>query len=108
MLETIKERTLRELVEANSVRSACLVGQHGGFAVTVRYGIVEKTLSNARGETRVFASLNTATEFLRRMGIVKFEVDATDYEPGRLRKPRPDRAQALKNTRTRPTQGKLI
>jgi len=103
-MQTIKEITLRELVEASSVRSACVVGQPGGFAVTVRYGEAEKMLASSRGDFRRFASLNTAAEFLRKLGIMKFEVDATNYEPGRLRAPRPDRAEALRRTRTKPKQ----
>lgn len=104
----IKEITLRELAGANSIRSACVVGQKGGFAIVIRYGPIEKILSSTRGGIRLFASLNTATDFLCKLGLTKFEVDATGYEPGRLRGPRPDRAEALKKTRTTPIQQTLL
>lgn len=84
MLPTIKEPVLRELVAANSVRSASLVGQMRGFAINVRYGVGERSLATARGEIRLFANLNTAVSFLRKHGLTKFEVDATNYEPARL------------------------
>jgi hypothetical protein len=105
---TLKETTLRELVEAQSVRAACVVGLKGGYAVTVRYGLIERTLATTRGEVRVFASLNTAADFLRKLGLAKFEVDATGYEPGRVRPARPDRAEALRKTRTKLKQAELL
>jgi hypothetical protein len=108
MLQTIKESILRELVGANSVKSVCAVGRFGSFAVIVRYGSTEKILTNTRGDTRLFASLNTAADFLRRLGVERFEVDVTNFSPGRLRKPRPDRAEALRKTRTKPRQKHLI
>lgn len=108
MLQSIKETTLRELVEANSVNSACVVGQRGGYAVTVRYGLTERILSTTRGDVRLFASLDTVSDFLRKLGLNKYEVDATGYEPGRLRAARPDRAEALRKTRTKLKQGKLL
>lgn len=107
-MQTIKKTTLQELVAANSVRSACVVGRRGGFTVTVRYGEAKKDLVSSRGGLRMFASLNTAADFLRKLGITKFEVDATGYEPGRLRAARPDRAEALKRTRTKPYQITMI
>lgn len=108
MLPTIKESVLRELVAANSVRSASVVGQTGGFAVNVQYGVGERSLATARGEMRLFTNLNTAVSFLRKHGLTKFEVDATNYEPARLRKARPDRAAALRKTRTKPRQTELL
>jgi hypothetical protein len=107
-LETISHQTLKELAKAGSVRGACLVGQRGGFGVVVRYGVVERALSSTRGQVRLFASLDTAVPYLKQLGLDRFEVDATGYEPGRLRKPRPDRAEALRKTRTRPKQEQLI
>lgn len=108
MVPTIKEPILRELIAANSVRSASVIGQMGGFSVNVRYDVGERSLATARGEIRLFANLNTAVFFLRKHGLTKFEVDATNYEPARLRKARPDRAAALRKTRTKPRQTDLL
>ena len=104
MIEVIKEITLRELIEAKSVQSVCVVGLHGGFAITIHCGETKKTLASSRGEVRIFASLNTTADFLRKLGLTKFEVDSSSYERARLRAPRPDRAEALRKTRTKPKQ----
>lgn len=105
--QTIKEATLRELVGTNSINKACLIGQGGGYAITVHCGKVERLLANTRGEVRLF-KLNNAAEFLRNIGLEKFEVDSTNYTPGRLRKARPDRAEAMRKTRTKLRQKALI
>jgi hypothetical protein len=107
MPDMIKEATLRELVRAKSINSACLVGQFGGYVVKVRYGASERLLATTRSEVRLF-TLENAGKFLRTIGLPRFEVDATTYEPGLLRKARPDRAEALRNTRTVMRQASLI
>lgn len=107
MLATIRENTLRELIETNSIRTAYLVGQSGGYAITVRCGETERLLATTRGEVRLF-KLNNAADFLRSIGLDKFEVDCTNYVPGRLRKARPDRAEAMRKTRTKLRQEILI
>lgn len=107
-METIKEITLRELVEAKSVQSARVIGRHGGFTITVCYGESERTLVSSRGDIRIFASLNTTADFLGRFGLTQFEVDATNYKRARLRAPRPDRAEALRKTRTKPRQMTMV
>lgn len=98
MLETIREATLKELVHAQSVRSATVLGRPGGYAISVRYGLTERALATSRGGLRLF-TLNAAGKFLRDLGLAKFEVDASGYEPGRIRPARPDRATALSRTR---------
>lgn len=88
---------LRNLVDTNSIQSACVTGHLGGYSIVVRYDQVERTLATRRGDIRLF-KLDNASKFLCELGIAKFEVDATTFQPGRLRKPRPDRAAALKGT----------
>lgn len=107
MPDMIKETILRELIRANTISSACLIGKTGGYFVQIKYGVTEKVLATTRGEVRFF-SLENAGKFLRAIGLPRFEVDATLYEPGLLRKARPDRAEALRNTRTVLRQAKLI
>src|SRR5262245_3957758 len=107
-LPTIRESTLKELVDARTVLGARLVANGSGFAMVVRYGMTERALASTRGQVRMFASLNTAAEYLRRIGLSSFEVDAANYAPGRLRAPRPDRAAALARTSTRPKQALLF
>lgn len=107
MADMIKETTLRELVKANSINSAWLVGKTGGYVIKVKYGVTESMLATTRGEVRLF-SLENAGKFLRGIGLPRFQVDATHFEPGLIRKARPDRAEALRNTRTVLRQAKLI
>jgi len=77
------------------------MGKGSGFAVVVTLGSAEKILMTSRGRTRLFASLDTAATFVKDIGVSQFEVDVSRYEPGRLRSARPDRAAALRLTRTR-------
>lgn len=104
--DTIVEPVLRGLVDAKSIQSACVTGCCGGYSIVVRYGQEERTLATRRGGIRLF-KLDNASKFLCELGIEKFEVDATTFQPGRLRKSRPDRAAALKGTKTKLSQGNL-
>ncbi|QDZ29569.1 hypothetical protein [Noviherbaspirillum sp. UKPF54] len=107
MGDEIKEAALKELAEASSINGVLVYGQHGGFGLRVKCGSTDKMLITAKGTARLFGSLDSAMEFLRRMEIFRFEVDASTYKRALLRSPRPDRAEALKQTRTRPTQSQL-
>jgi hypothetical protein len=105
--DMIREPVLRELVQVSDTLRASVVGKGNGFAVLVRLGAGEKTLVTSRGLVRLFASLDTAGSFIRNVGISRFEVDMSRYEPGRLRGARPDRAAALRLTRTKMQQQPL-
>lgn len=107
-MEIITQQALRELLAAGTTIAVRVEGQKGGYRIAVRYGTAERLVCSTRQAARVFASLDTATSFLRRLHLATFEVDASGFEPGRLRKARPDRAEALRNTRTRPRQGALL
>ena len=102
--DTIREITLRELVESGSDVSLSARGEPGGFALAIRCGAGERYLASTRGGIRLFPNLTSLAVLLRRLGVSRFEVDAANYEPGRVRRPRPDRAEALRRTRTRPRQ----
>ena len=105
---TIREPVLRELVQASAIVGATVTGRERGFSVIVRIGNNgEKALATTRGGIRVFASLDTAGAFIRDVGLPRFDVDMSGHEPGRLRKPRPDRAEALRRTRTKMQQQPL-
>jgi len=79
--ETIDQKTLSQLVEAGAVRAAHVVGQKGGWGVLFRYGMTERPLAAQRGNVRVFKRFETIVSYLREMGIVHFDVDATQYDP---------------------------
>lgn len=103
----IKETLLRELIRAPVAVQATIRGTERGFLIEIRFGGEDKTLETARGGARLFASLDTAASFVNDIGLPRFEVDMSGYLPGRLRKARPDRAEALKRTRTRMRQQTL-
>lgn len=106
--EEIRESTIREMIQGGATWTACLKGESGGFSVIFRFMKSSRILTSSRGQTRRFASLNTAAEFLKQLGIYTFEVDASLYIAGRIRKARPDRAEALRKTRTAPRQQELL
>jgi hypothetical protein len=96
--KTVKLATLRELVEAGSVRSAAIVGLPGGYAVQVRYGQTDRALAARTGDVRIFSKIDGAAKTLRGIGMVKAELDISGYSPSSvLSKRRPDRTQALRD-----------
>lgn len=106
-LTTVKESTLRELATANSVQSARAVGTRGGYVIVVRCGTIDRKLASVRGDVRLF-TLDNASKFLREIGLSRFEVDSIGYEQARMRKARPDRAEAMKGTGTKLRQQILV
>ena len=98
MAETIDHGTLSRLVEAGAVRGAHIVGQSGGWAVLVKYGMTERPLAAQRSrQVRLFRKFETLVSYLKEIGIVRFDVDAANYDTDTatvIR--RPDRADALK------------
>lgn len=106
-MNTLSMSTLRALAKAGAVSTATVVGEGAGFALLMHYGSSGAWLASARGKRRTFASLNRVTVLLKSLGIVRFDVESTQYVEGRLRKPRPDRAEALRYARTRMRQQPL-
>ncbi len=96
--ETIDHGTLSRLVEAGAVRGAHIVGQSGGWAVLVKYGMTERPLAAQRSrQVRLFRKFETLVSYLKEIGIARFDVDAANYDPDTATTPRrPDRAEALK------------
>lgn len=93
----LQEASLRELITARVVTGLVARGGAGGFVLEIGIGERHVVLANARGSPRVFASVETIATLLRRLGRLRFEVDATDYAPGRVRAARPDRSLAMKS-----------
>lgn len=97
--ETIDHATLTKLTEAGVVRSAHVIGQVGGWGVLVKYGMTERALAAQRShQVRIFRKLETLVEYLKKIGIPRFDVDAVNYDPHRvIATKRPDRAEAMKD-----------
>jgi len=95
---TIDHNTLSRLVEAGAVRGAHVVGQVGGWGVMIKYGMLERPLSATRSKKiRTFKKLETLVAYLKEIGISRFDVDATQYDPATVQTyTRPDRAEAMR------------
>lgn len=98
MAETIDHSTLSRLVAAGAVHDARIVGQIGGWAVLVKYGMHERPLAAQRSrQIRLFRKFETLVSYLKGIGIARFDVDAANYDTTvATTSRRPDRAEALK------------
>lgn len=79
--DTIDRLTLERLVEAGAVKGASIVGQPGGWGVVIHYGLTERVLAARRGAIRNFKKFETLVDYLKSIGLAKYQVDATGYEP---------------------------
>ncbi|MFB9240976.1 antitoxin PaaA2 family protein [Massilia antarctica] len=97
--DTIDHTTLTKLAEAGVVRSAHVVGQAGGWGILVKYGMTERALAAQRSQqVRIFRKLETLVEYLKGVGIARFDVDAVNYDSRSITATkRPDRAAAMKD-----------
>lgn len=96
--ETIDHTTLARLVEAGAIRGADVVGQRGGWGVVIKYGMTERALAVRRGSVRIFPRFETLVNYLKEIGIAKYQVDASGYDP-ELRKAsmaRPDTSERMR------------
>lgn len=97
--KTIDHSTLTRLVEAGAIRAAHVIGQAGGWALLVKYGVTDTFLAAQRsGKLRLFRKLETVMLYLKGLGISNFDVDASAYdiEAVKTQHKRPDRADSLK------------
>jgi hypothetical protein len=79
--ETIDHSALAKLAEAGDVRSAHVIGQDGGWGLLVKYGTTERILTAQRSQqVRIFRTLETLVEYLRGIGIARFDVNAANYD----------------------------
>jgi len=83
--DTIDHVTLERLVEAGAVRGASIVGQPGGWGVVIQYGMTERALAAKRGAIRIFRKFETLAAYLKDMGIVTYQVDASHFDPAALK-----------------------
>jgi len=83
--ETIDHVTLSRLVEANVVNGANIIGQPGGWGVVIKYGMAERALAAKRGSVRIFRKFETLVGYLKGIGVTKYQVDATGFDPVALK-----------------------
>lgn len=94
--DTVRLSTLRELVAAGSIRAATVLGQRGGWAVLVRYGMFEKALAAKTGAPRLFTTVDAAVKVLRGAGLGRVDLDSSGFERASGGHRRPDRSTALR------------
>jgi hypothetical protein len=95
--QTIDHNMLARLIDAGTECGARIVGQSGGWTVRVLYGAAEQTLTAQRTrQVRLFRKMDTLVAYLKDIGIVRFTVDASNYDPDGAKLVRPDRAAAMK------------
>lgn len=92
----LKEAALRELISAGMVSNVVAKGISGGFVLEVSISGGTALLASSKGDVRTFASIETMSVMLRRMGVTTFKVDTTNYEAGRVRAAQPERSKAMK------------
>ena len=101
MSELIAPTALKDLIGANAIRSATVVGDKGGYLVTIKHGrtkrVVAARTSEGQIRRRLFRSLSAASRYLQQIGVARYEVDERGYEKAAERPRRPDRSAALKH-----------
>lgn len=108
--ETISIKALRELIEANAIRSATVLGVPGGWVIEFRYGMTQKLLSTLTGSVKVYKDIRIVIDNLKQFGIVKFDVNSTDFDNSSLitkARERPDLSARLKKAHTEARNKKI-
>ncbi len=97
--DTIDHATLERLVEAGAVRGANIIGQPGGWGVVIQYGMTERALAAKRGAVRIFRKFETLVGYLKGVGITRYQVDASHFDPvtHKTERTRVDAAERMKN-----------
>ena len=70
----ITHTSFKDLVNAQAVRRVEILND-GKWWVLIHIGNVERTLHTKRGAVRQFSSLNTVENYLRSVGVQRFEVE---------------------------------
>lgn len=98
MAETIDQITLERLAANKGLGPTKIVGLPDGWSVVVEVGESARVLTAKRGATRRFAKFETLVAYLKKLGIVQFQVDASECDPSanKLARPRRDAAERMK------------
>lgn len=96
--ETVDHATLTKLMATNRVQGARIVGQPGGWGIVIKQGTTEHVLTTQRSQQiRLFRKFETLVGYLKSVGIVHFDVDATNWNADTLTtRQRPDTSAAMK------------
>ncbi|WP_322528700.1 hypothetical protein R5R73_02740 [Salinicola sp. LHM] len=90
----IDERGLARLVTAGDTVDTIAIGRPGGWCVEMDMSNTRCRLVSKRGNVRHFARFETLAAYLKRLGIVRFKVEAEGYQAVPVRQ-RPDAASRM-------------
>jgi len=95
----INHNALIHLVEADAISVAIVKAMGDTWALTVQVGDTLKiVMAKNSGKPRVWRKLDTLAKYLKDMGIDKFHIDVSSYDPSQKSLRRPDSANILKET----------
>lgn len=95
--EMIDHAALIKLVGTKFARGARIVGQPGGWGIIIKQGTTEYALTTQRSQQlRLFRKFETLVSYLKSVGIVRFDVDAANWNADPLTtRQRPDTSAAM-------------
>jgi hypothetical protein len=106
--ETIDHATLTKLAETGVLRSAHAVGRNGGWGIVVKNGTTEYALAaQPSHQVRIFRTLESLVDYLKCVGIARFDADNYDRHCTTATK-RPDRAAAMNNAQAAAAYSKWL
>jgi hypothetical protein len=84
--DIIDHTTLAKMAEAGVALTANAVRRDNGWVVLIRYGTDERALAADRSHPpRVFGKLDTLSDHLKSLGVLRFDVDSSDQAVGSRR-----------------------
>ena len=95
----INHNALTHLIEANAVSVATAKADGDIWTLSINSGETNKTMmAKNSGKARVWRKLDTLAKYLKGIGLDKFEIDVSQYDPSQKSLTRPDSARTLKQT----------
>jgi len=99
MSKTINHNALKHLAEANAVTTAHADADGDIWSLKVLVGNDEKVvMAKNSGEPRKWRKLDTLAKYLKGIGLEKFEINISNFDPSVKSLQRPDSASTLKRT----------
>lgn len=98
--DTIDTAMAKQLIRAQAIQGASIIGRAGGWSVVLKLGTTQKTLAAQRSkDVRVWRSLDRCVSFMKgELGVALIDqIDASRHAPDSpMRKRRVDAAERLK------------
>jgi hypothetical protein len=96
----VSSAALKEIAAAKGVQDTQILGDVGGYRIRVRYDNQQRELAartrDGKSRPRTFRSLDAAARYLREIGLMHYQVDASRFQPVKVT--RPDSAATLRST----------